>query len=499
MSLRSRSLAFVALPLSLLSALSGAQIRVGTWNVSNYSSGRAADLATAIYGSYQGRSFAPDVLMTQEILGSAAATNFLNVLNAASGSPKDWGMATFVNNTNSTETANNGSNAFFYRTSKVELFGQATIANTPRQTMRYDVRFKGYRDAADAPTLSLYSDHLKSGATADDVTTRAAETANIRANAATLPSGRAFLLGGDFNTQNSYEADYQNLVGAGTSAASRFYDPINSPSTNASSTGQWNNNSAFRFIHTQDPVGSGGMDDRHDHIVISGSLRDGKGLDYIGSATAAYSTTTWNDPNHSYRAWGNDGTSFNAQLTTTGNAFVGPTIAQALRNSVGTGDNPNVTGGHLPVFLDLRTAGELYSATTVLDFGDVALGSMSSRAFDLLNGVDASLYGANGIQTLSYTLGADGGFSAPAGTFLAAPGAGANSHLVTLDASVAGLRTGTLTITDVSGATRTIALRANVGAVPEPGTLVALGLGAAAFLRRRSRRSASGGAEGAVR
>ena len=478
------------LPLSLTTGAL-AQLRVATWNVTNFSTAtntqgvtaaqRAGYFSTSIYGSFQGRSFAPDVLLTQEILGASAASSFLGILNAAPGSPGDWAMAPFVNNTNSTsESANNGSNAFFYRASKIELFGQATIANAPRQTMRYDVRFRGYRDMADAPTLSLYSDHLKSGAASADVTTRAAETANIRANAASLPVGRAFLLGGDFNTQNSSEADYQNLVGAGTNGASRFYDPINSP-------GAWNNNANFRFIHTQDPVGSGGMDDRHDQILISNALKDGAGLEYIGDTTKAYSTTTWNDPNHSYRAWGNDGTSFNTHLTTTGNGMVGPEIAQALRNSVGTADRADLTGGHLPVFLDLRTAGELYSTTTVLDFGDVALGSMSSRAFDLLNGVDVSLYGVGGIQTLNYTLTADGGFAAPSGSFLEAPGAGANTHLVTLDTSVAGLRTGTLTIADVSGATRTISLRANVQAVPEPATLAALGLGAAAMLRRRKR------------
>ena len=60
-----------------------------------------------------------------------------------------------------------------------------------------------------------------------------------------------------------------------------------------------------------------------------------------------YSTTTWNDPNQSYRVWGNDGTSFNKSLTIAGNAEVGASIAQSLVNDA------TPAGGHLPVFLDL--------------------------------------------------------------------------------------------------------------------------------------------------
>ena len=89
------------------------------------------------------------------------------------------------------------------------------------------------------------------------------------------------------------------------------------------------------------------MDDRHDQLLISGNLRDGQGLDYVGSSTLAYSTTTWNDLNHSYRAWGNDGTTYGASIATTTNAMVGLSIANSLKTLAGT------AGGHLPVFMDL--------------------------------------------------------------------------------------------------------------------------------------------------
>ncbi len=476
---RALAAGFLTLP-----ALALAQIRVGEWNVTNYQgvndtasekAARNAAFTKALYGTFQGRSFAPDVLLGQEYLSAASITEFLGVLNGATGSPGDWAAAPFVNNTNQASTsANNGSNAFFYRTTKFSFLGSQTIQGAPRDGMRYDVQLKGYQTLANAPTVSLYSDHFKSGSGSDDQADRQAQALAIRTDANALPAGRAILFGADLNIQSSNQTAYQTLTTNGP-----FFDPINSP-------GSWNGNSNFRFLHTQDPIGSGGMDDRHDQILINGVLRDGKGIDYIGSATQAYSTTTWNDPNHSYRVWGNDGTSFNEPLTVADNAMVGPEIAQALRDSTGN-FIATQTGGHLPVFLDLKTAAEIGASTSLLDFGDVILGSSQSRSLSLFNSVDASIYGINGIQSLSYTLGADGGFSAPGGTFADLAGGAFNSHSVGLDTSVFGLRTGTLTVVDVSGVTRTISLRANITAVPEPATLAALGIGAFALLRRRKR------------
>ncbi|RYG81693.1 PEP-CTERM sorting domain-containing protein, partial [bacterium] len=171
-------------------------------------------------------------------------------------------------------------------------------------------------------------------------------------------------------------------------------------------------------------------------------------------------------------------------LTTTGNTMVGETIAQALRDSTGN-SNASSTGGHLPVFLDLRTAAEIGASTDVLDFGDVIAGSSAMRSLSLFNSVDATIYGVDGIQSLSYTLSTTNGFSAPGGTFADLAGGTINTHSIGVDTSMQGLRAGTLTVVDASGATRTITLRANV--VPEPATLAALGLGMAALLRRRKR------------
>ena len=62
-----------------------------------------------------------------------------------------------------------------------------------------------------------------------------------------------------------------------------------------------------------------------------------------------------------------------------------------------------------------------------------------------------------------------------------------NDHLVTLDTSTMGFKTGTLSLFDDGVLARTIALQANV--VPEPAGIVLFGIGMQALVgRRRCRR-----------
>ncbi len=329
-------------------------LRVATWNVTTFTGfatgsstvpdPRIADFQTAIYGTYQGRSMAPDLLIGQEFLSLNAVNRFVNLLNTAPGSPGDWATTTFYSGSDSS-----GQSAFFYRTSKVNNVSavrifDATGAGTsdpPRHVIRYDMNVLG---GDPNTTLSTYSVHMKSGSggaldnpvPTSDRGRRLKEAQIIRSDAQNLPSGRNFLVAGDFNIQSSEEDAFQELNGS-TFNTGLFRDPINTPGT-------WNNNPAYRYVHTQDPAGQ--MDDRLDMMLLSSSLLDREGFDYLGNPIAPYSTSTWDDPNHSYRAWGNDGTSYDTGLRVAGNEMVGEDIAQALVNSA-------KNGGHLPVFLDL--------------------------------------------------------------------------------------------------------------------------------------------------
>jgi hypothetical protein len=315
-----------------------AGVRVATWNITDYNGGRDADIQTAVYGVNPDNdlSMSPDVLLVQELMSAAALFDLRDILNTAPSSPGDWVAAPFVN-------GNDTDSGMLYRTSKVDFLGLTIVStggpppNHPRNVMRYDIRIDGQPD--DLGTIACYSSHMKAGSSTQDQDRRELEANAIRADAATLPSEWHYLLGGDFNIPASSEDAYVALIGSAGGAGGRFFDPINR-------SGDWNNEVFFKFIHTQDPAGNGGMDDRFDQILVSQSLIDGGGVEYVGNAGIPYSSTTWDDPNHSYRSWGNDGTSFDVALRVDGNTMVGPAIAQALIDVA-------LANGHLPVFLDL--------------------------------------------------------------------------------------------------------------------------------------------------
>ncbi len=403
---------------SALLAQAPPAIRVTQWNVTNFttSPSRNSVFQTAIYGINPANNLqmAPDLFLGEEFTSASALPVFLNMLNTAPGSPGDWAAAPwsagneFVPDTNT---------AVFYRTSKFNFVritlvsqGSTSTSTPPRNTYRYDLQPKGFIN--DVPTLSCYVSHFKAQGGTNDGVRRLVEAQRIRANSATLTDPNTyFLIGGDFNVITSSAPEYQALVGtpAGTTAAGQFYDPINTP-------GAWNNNGAYRFVHTQEP--STQMDDRHDQILLCSKLLDNTGFDYVYNDNgnpilnfkpAPYSTTTWNDLRHSYRSWGNDGTSYNVPLKIAGNTMVGAAIAQALVTSV-------QGNGHLPVFLDLK----LPVAYVHLS-GTVLLEAWSGGA----EPIEFQFRPANGGLTITRTLtvGADGAFSftdIPAGSYTVA-------------------------------------------------------------------------------
>src|SRR5690349_20318514 len=97
-----------------LACVSSAQLRVVTWNVSNYGGGRTTDIQQAVYGSFGGRSMNPDVTVTQEFTSSAAVASCISALNTAPGSPGTWAAGPFTNGPDT-------DNAFFYRSDRVDF------------------------------------------------------------------------------------------------------------------------------------------------------------------------------------------------------------------------------------------------------------------------------------------------------------------------------------------------------------------------------------------
>lgn len=316
-------------------------LRVATWNISGYTGGRDSAIQNSLYGSYQGRSFAPDVLFAQEIQSSSAANQLKNIMNAAAGSPGDWAVAYgSLTGTNSTSDT-----AMFYRTSKIGGVSSNLVASAggtsanPRDVWRFD--FSLNNNAANSEVFSVYNLHMKAGSATSDQDRRQVEANYVRNDANGLSPDHQIMMVGDMNWQSSSQDAFHTVTDSTANNTGRFFDPI-------ATSGSWNNNSNYRFVHTQDPTGSGGMDDRFDVLLMGGGLGDGIGTDYVGNFGQTYSTTTWDDADHTYRVWGNDGTSFNNSLTTTGNTMVGASIAQSLK------DVATDAGGHLPVFADIH-------------------------------------------------------------------------------------------------------------------------------------------------
>ncbi|MEQ8845618.1 MAG: GC-type dockerin domain-anchored protein [Phycisphaerales bacterium] len=414
-----RFVAMLACFASLAAAPALAQLRVATWNLTNFDgvdAGRNAALRTALFDEFEGRSLRPDILVLQEVTGEVAASRLPAILNADPRGGQDWALAEFIDGPNT-------DHALVYRTSRASVREvRVAVAGggpplPPRNTMRYDMAIAGY----DTPVLTLYSTHMKAGTSGSDRDRRLAEAAAIRNDAQRLPDGTHIMLLGDFNMQTSSEDAYQELIESQANDQGRLFDPIASP-------GSWNNSSLFRFLHTQDPVTA--MDDRFDLILINDDLFDGDGVEYMGDVSRAFSRTTFDDANHSYRTWGNDGRTFDGPIATN-NLMVGPTIAEALK------DAPGGTLGHLPVFLDLLVPARIGTLAS-LNFGEVDLGDQVVLNLPVGNLGSTSLWTALGIQPLRFAVVAPAPFEAPLEQFVVPAGGGTEFVPVTLNATTAG-------------------------------------------------------------
>ncbi|HVP12834.1 MAG TPA: choice-of-anchor D domain-containing protein [Phycisphaerae bacterium] len=387
-----------------LTADSAWAIKIAQYNLLDYSSGRGTQFKTIL------NVIQPDILSVNEIANQAAVDYFLNnILNAADG-PGGYAAATFQ--------ADGGlNNALFYRTAAISYAGSSDhtyLATSPRITDRWRVKLVG----GDV-YLYVYTMHLHSS----DPASRLTQCTIVRNDTNSLPDNTSFVLCGDFNLDSSFETSYQQLVGSQTDNSGRAWDPINSPGT-------WHENYSFRAIHTQSPhmdnpdpppgaIG-GGLDDRFDFILISTSLQDGQGFDYVSGT---------------YKAFGNDGQHFDMDINDPPTIPEGAAVANALHGA----------SDHLPVSLELR-APPILVVPTALPFGTVLVGASSPDN-------EAILHVQNGGTppgldlTYSFTT-VPSGFTVIGGTgpFTLSPGA-SRDHTIQVSTAAEGYPQGFLRIT----------------------------------------------------
>jgi endonuclease/exonuclease/phosphatase family metal-dependent hydrolase len=412
-----------------LAGASHAQLRVGIWNITFYDGEAELDDAfrTVLFDSFDGRSFRPDVLLIQEI-NAPSTSRFLDVLNSDPRGGQDWVRATVFDGPGVLDTA------VYFRSSKVESAAGTLVSpgggapRHPRNITRYTLDLVGYEDAA--TRLVVYNTHMQAFSTPENELRRLDEAIKIRADAQMLPEGTHFLVGGDLNVKRSTEPAYIELTESRRNDDGRVFDPIASP-------GEWFNNPGFVFIHSQDPITQ--MDDRLDQILLCDDLLDGEGLDYLGDWATPFSTSTFDDPNHSYRTWGNDGSTFDLQIRRRGNRMVGQAIATALF------EHTQGLGGHIPVYLDLLLPPRV-GAPQRVSFGRVPQGQQLAVQVEVSNTGDVDLWQRDdtidappgGIQPLRYALEGDARLAVPGGTFVDEAGDGGVVHHVGINTSEPG-------------------------------------------------------------
>ncbi len=414
MNLIARTTTTLALAASSLLAADG--IRVVTWNITYYDGTRAEQIGTVCYDTWDGKQLDPDVICLQEMTGRVPTIQFIEAMNDAPGSPGDWAAAPiYVNPRGGLHTA------LVYRTSKLEFIEAVLIAagdgppQQPRNVVRFDLRAVGYEE--DESILSFFPLHYKAGYTQSDLDRKLVESQIVRQHIETLPANRHVILGADLNIRHSTDPAYEELNGVIPNTGV-LWDPISTPGT-------WHNSAAFRNIHTQDPTGGGGMDDRLDQILLSPSLLDGTGFEYDGNFPVPWDLSTTEDPNHSHRAWGNDGSRFNQGLRIAGNTMVGPTIAQAIADLA----DPD---GHIPVYLDLDVPPRIRIVGQTQDLGTIPQGESRDILIRVGNDADTTRWGTSGISPLNYEFTPTSPISAPTGQYQSLVGTQLNAHLLTL-------------------------------------------------------------------
>lgn len=349
-----------------------------------------------------------DVLIAQELNSQAGVDSFqTNVLNVVE--PGQWANSGFFT-LQAFPSIEGG--AIFYKTAKVAInFTNISPTSGPRDVLFTRVTPVGYTNING--TFRVYSVHFKAGSGGTDSTDRRLEATDLRTTLNGVPANTNFLLGGDTNIYSAGEGAYIRLTESQADNDGRGTDPLSMPGT-------WNN-ASYAVHHTQSPCtgtcgsfSGGGMDDRFDLWLGSGSLNNGQGVDIVPGG---------------YSAYGNDGQHFNDAINGGGfNNAVGLTIATALRNA----------SDHLPVIITVQVAARIQAASSI-SFGSVILGATAQQNLAVTNNAIAPA------DNLDYTIVSPVGFTGPGGPFSAAA-AGTNNHTLTMLTGTTGNKAGPLTL-----------------------------------------------------
>ena len=398
-----------------ISVVASAQIRVVSYNSAQFNgdaNAMAEVLQAANDDETHGFAAPVSIFLFQEVDEA-----LLSTLQSVVGSY--YSMATF---TDQNDSSWGGAQAMFYlATHFTENAGLHIDISTGagRHADRWVLNISGYTNKR----LYLYSMHLKASTGATNQEKRRAGAESIRNDIMTLPAGSHTIVAGDMNFYSSSEPAYIWFTDPGDG---QIIDPlgIGDSWSGASNT----------LKHTQSPLLSqnggligGGLDDRFDFQFVSPSLLDGGGFDLI---------------NGTYRSLGNDGNHYNDAIDSGNNTYFpndtarGNALASALI----------IASDHLPLIADYQVPALLAWEWNPAE-NRVLVGASSTVDFIIRN--DAPVTHSLAADILDVDLLAQGAIT---GTQTVSIPALSPPEVVALpvDTSVAGLWSGTVTLTSTS-------------------------------------------------
>jgi len=323
---------FAAIAASLAATVAvHAQLRVAFYNIAGFQGSQPA--ATSVIAAMQsddkpGFATPVDVFVFTEVKQSNLAA--LTAAVAASAPPGvTYSLGTFT--TSPSEDSASGANAIYLRTGRVFEIpsGHADIfTGAGRNADRWLVQLSGY--SSPLARFHVFSAHLKASSGAANEAMRLTGVQAIRANADQLAAGTPIIYSGDMNFYSASESGYQWWISQPGNGIAFDVQP-----------GQWTG-STNAIRHTQSPrdvntggLSGGGMDDRFDMQLFSGTMVDGAGLAVIPET---------------YRALGNDGFHWNKAVNDGNNFYYPGQLARsnALANALFDASD------HVPVIVELQ-------------------------------------------------------------------------------------------------------------------------------------------------
>ena len=280
------------------------------WNILNFA---GTDTTRVQYFRTVIASVSPDIFVCQEINGPAANKVLWRQVFQVFA-PGVYDTAAFIDGPDS-------DNLIFFKKSKASFVSNTVIPTELRDINEFKMYIPFIQD-----TVRFYSVHLKASTGGANELQRGREVDTLRYHTNRLPTGKFFMVMGDFNIYSANEVAYTKLS-AVTTGDGQFYDQINGM------TGNWQNRAIYSPYYTQSPRvrsfgggATGGLDDRFDLIMPSNACRD--------TLTGKF---FW--VRSQYTAYGNDGNHLNDSINKQPNTAV----------SVAVADGIHYASDHIPV------------------------------------------------------------------------------------------------------------------------------------------------------